>query len=358
MSAAIALRHKGVDVDLIEKHEANAVLGIGIILQGNALRALATLGVLDAVMAVGQEYAGFTFFDRNGENARHILGERTAGPDYPAMMGITRPAYSAILTEAAEAAGATIRYGVTVASLDQDADGVDVVFSDGRRARYDLVIGADGIHSATRRMIFGDEAVPRYSGQSAWRVNFPRPDSVDMLQTYDCGFGDKAGLVPLSRDLMYMYVTDKTPTPTLPEGDLREVLRAKLAGYGGMIGELRDTLPDSDKILWKPFEVVRLPAPWYKGRVLIIGDGAHAMTAHLGQGGAMAIEDAVVIAEELAASPDIDAALTGFMDRRFDRASRVQNWSDQLCQWEIDRSPEADHYGVMQQALALVRNPI
>jgi 2-polyprenyl-6-methoxyphenol hydroxylase-like FAD-dependent oxidoreductase len=358
LSAAIALRQRGFEVDLVEKSSAGAELGVGIILQGNALRALASLGVLDAVMAAGQEFTGRTFFDENGENARYLPADHMAGPNYPAAMGITRAAYRGILTEAAEAARANICYGTTVVTLDQDGSGVDIVLSNGNACRYDLVIGADGLRSTTRRYIFGDVGSPRYSGQAAWRVSFPRPANVDTLQSYDQGSGDRVGLVPLRKDLMYMFVTDTTSSARAPDGDLREVLGDKLKNYGGLIGKLRDSLPGSDQILWRPFEVVHLPAPWYRGRVLIIGDAAHATTAHLGQGGAMANEDALVIAEELAGSESVESALAGFMRRRIERVSSIQRWSEQLCRWEIEKTPDADAFGLRRQALEFIRESI
>lgn len=355
-SAAIALRQQGIAVDVVEKYLPDAVLGIGINLQGNALRALAGLGVLDEIARAGFSYDGFAFFDSQGESRGTMPGPRAAGPDYPAMMGITRPDYSRILNRAVTAHGARIFPQTTVDALEQDANGVDVKFSDGRRERYDAVVGADGIHSTTRSMIFGALGAPRYSGQAVWRANFPR--SVDVLHSYDGGGGDRAGLAPLSDALMYMYVTDKSDTPEPPQGDLREKLREKLAPYGGLIGQLREQLPPSEQIVWKPFLLVDLPNPWHNGRVIIIGDAAHATTAHLGQGGAMAIEDAVVLGEELGNHDDVSDAFDAFMTRRFERTHKIQKWSEQLCRWEITRSEDADQQGVIAQAFELVRQPI
>ncbi|WP_176594185.1 FAD-dependent monooxygenase [Sphingobium sp. EM0848] len=356
LSVAIALRRHGTEVDVAEKYQTDAVLGIGIILQGNALRALDALGIFGEIRKKGYAYDGFAFFDSQGQNRTFLQGDLIAGADYPSMMGITRPDYGRILTEAAVGAGATIWNNCTITDLVQDADGVDVIFTDGRKGRYDAVIGADGIHSVTRKLLFGTIAEPYYSGQAAWRVNYPR--QVDELQSYTGENGDRAGVVPLSDTVMYMYVTDKTETPVRPAGDLREVLRTKLAGYGGLIGKLRDDLPPAEEIVWKPFLLVDLPPPWHKGRVIIIGDAAHASSAHLGQGGAMAIEDAVVLGEELGRDIDLATAFRAFMDRRLPRASKIKQWSEQLCRWEIERSPNADHIGVTRAAFELIRQPI
>lgn len=356
LSAAVALCRHGIQVDVVEKYQTDTVLGIGIILQGNALRALNSLGMFEEVRKHGFAYDGFAYYDARGENRQFLKGDLIAGPQYPSMMGITRPDYAHVLTTAATRAGASIRTGMSITALHQDAEGVDVSFTDGSAGRYDLVVGADGIHSVTRQLVFGKAGEPRYSGQAAWRVNFPR--QTDDLESYDGGEGDRAGVVPLSETVMYMYVTDKTEKPIEPEGDLRDVLTAKLANYGGLIGHLRDTLPPAKDIVWKPFLVVDLPAPWHKGRVVIIGDAAHASTAHLGQGGAMAIEDAVVLGEELGKDIGIETALSNFMDRRLPRAGKIKEWSELLCRWEIERSPEADHIGITTQAFELVKQPI
>lgn len=356
LSAAVALCRQGIKVDVVEKYQTDAVLGIGIILQGNALRALHSLGMFEEVRRHGYPYDGFAYYDAQGQNRHFLKGDLIAGPEYPSMMGITRPDYAHILTTAADKSGARVRTGMSITALAQDADGVDVTFTDGTTGRYDVVVGADGIYSITRQLVFGKIAEPRYSGQAAWRVNFPR--ETDELESYDGGEGDRAGVVPLSETIMYMYVTDKADEPVEPKGDLREVLTRKLANYGGRIGHLRDTLPPADQIVWKPFLVVDLPAPWFKGRVVILGDAAHASTAHLGQGGAMAIEDAVVLAEELGKDIDVDTAFRNYMDRRLPRAGKIKEWSELLCRQEIERSPDADHIGIAAKAFELVKQPL
>jgi 2-polyprenyl-6-methoxyphenol hydroxylase-like FAD-dependent oxidoreductase len=358
LCAAISLRRRGIEVDVVEKNRENGVLGIGIVLPGNSLRALHSLGVLDRVMAQGFPFGSFVFSDAAGNHPRKVPGALTAGPDYPAMMGITRPDYSAILTEAALAAGARITYESTAESFTQDAGGVDVTLTGGAQARYDILIGADGLHSAIRRKVFGDIAEPVFSGQAGWRINVPRHPGVENLHVYDGGPGGKAGLVPLRRDLMYMWLTDQTSDPTPPKGDLAALLRQKMAGFGGMIAETRDRyLVEGAKVIWKRFDLVDLPTPWYRGRILVIGDGAHATSAHLGQGAALAVEDAVVLGEELAKGADVAAVFERFMARRYERVNLIQSWSHQICRWEIEKTPNADFVGLTARAMELVKQP-
>src|SRR5690606_33466273 len=133
-------------------------------------------------------------------------------PDAPANVGIARPALHKILGDRTKQLGATVRLGVVAEALHDDGKGVDVKFSDGTQGRFDLVVGADGLYSATRKMLFPDAPVPKFTGQSVWRHNFPKPANVVSLHAYDGPIG--MGLVPLSASLMYMYVT--TPEPGNP----------------------------------------------------------------------------------------------------------------------------------------------
>ena len=118
-----------------------------------------------------------------------------------------------------------------------------------------------------------------------------------------------------------------------PETLARE-MRARLAGYGGLLGEAARAVTDPALVVYRPLEACIMPDPWYRGRVVLIGDAAHSATPHLGQGAAMAVEDAVVLAEELGGR-DVPAALRAFMERRFERARLVGTSSIQLGEWEM-----------------------
>lgn len=359
MAAAIRARQAGCTVDLVEKYSLAETLGIGITLPGNALRALDQLGVLDECIAAGAPFDGWLFTDSQGENRRRVPGARTAGPGRPAMLGMCRPDYVAILARAAAQAGTSIRNFTVVDHLTQVPDGVDVTFSDGTQGRYDAVIGADGIHSTIRKMVFGEAGLPIHSGQAGWRVYMPRLPEVNDLWLCDGGHGGKAGFVPLTSDLMYLYLTDTSPSREPPEGELAELMYEKLQIFGGPVAVCRDTyLRDGREVLWKTFDLVDLPPPWFKGRVIVVGDGAHAASAHLGQGGAMALEDGFVIGEELGQASDVADAFQNFMTRRFERASKIQNWSHQICRWEMERVADADYVGLTSKAFELVQEPI
>ena len=145
---------------------------------------------------------GSRFHLADGTLLADLPFHRVAGPEYPAMNGITRSRLHVLLTDAVKASGADVRLGITVDAIDDSADGVHVTFSDGTEGDYDLVVGADGIHSRVRALAFGDDIQAEYTGQVCWRVNVPRPPDVQGIWMF-AGRTGKAGCVPLAHDLAY-----------------------------------------------------------------------------------------------------------------------------------------------------------
>ena len=160
---------------------------------------------------------------------------------------------------------------------------------------------------------------------------------------------------------MYMFLIERWPEDDLdvPDERLAATLRERLAGYGSVIAELRDTrITDESEIVYRPVYSLLVPSPWYRGRILLIGDAAHATSPHVGQGAAMAIEDAVVLSEEVTSSDDLRGALDRFMARRFDRCKRICEISRQLGRWEIEEAHDADFVGLTIESVMLTAAPI
>jgi 2-polyprenyl-6-methoxyphenol hydroxylase-like FAD-dependent oxidoreductase len=282
LTAAIALRQKGMRVTMIEKDPSWAVYGVGIIQQGNVLRATGALGILDQYVQAGVGFDAVEVYAPDGTKVARVPSPRLL-PGYPANLGIGRPALHRVLGDAARAAGAEVRLGVTVAALRDRGDAVDVQFSDGTSGTYDLVIGADGVQSQTRALLFPDAPAPAFTGQSVWRYNLPRPATLDALHVYNGPVG--AGLVPISQTLMYMYLTTPEPgNPRYPHLGLAATMRGKTARCAPAIRALAEQITDDDAVVYRPLEALLLESPWYRGRVALLGDAAHATTPHLGQG--------------------------------------------------------------------------
>jgi 2-polyprenyl-6-methoxyphenol hydroxylase-like FAD-dependent oxidoreductase len=225
------------------------------------------------------------------------------------------------------------------------------------------VIGADGAYSKTRAQLFGDECRPHYTGQAVWRYNFARPRDMHWGSLH-YGKKSKAGLVPLSETTMYLFlVTAEAGNPRMPADQLHVLLRERLAEYGGIVGGLRDQITDPAAVVYRPMEVLMMPAPWYRGRVVLIGDAAHSGTPHLAEGAAMAIEDSVVLAELLAQDPDLKSALNRFVLRRLPRTQLVYETGVRLGEWEQAEwagTPDtaADHGALFSRAYAQLMGPI
>ncbi|MFI8643350.1 FAD-dependent oxidoreductase [Pseudomonas iridis] len=358
LCAAIALRRKGIAVDLIELKSQWTVYGVGIIQQSNVVREMAKLGVLDGYLDAAYAFEDVAIYGPGGQQLARIPGQRLAGPEYPANVGISRLALHNVLSTTAMGLGANVRLGLSVESLSDRGDSVEVVFTDGTDGTYDLVVGADGLFSKVRELLFGDTYQPRFTGQSVWRYNFPRAAQIDHLANYQSAAGN-AGLVPLAGNLMYMFLTSHEPAnPWMDPATLAEQMRQRLQGFSGLIGELREQITDSSQVVYKPMEVIFVDEPWNRGRVLLIGDAAHATTPHLGQGAGMAIEDAVVLSEELTAGGSVEQQLERFMARRFARCKFISESSVLAGDKEMQQDRDFDRIGLVKQMLARTAEPI
>jgi 2-polyprenyl-6-methoxyphenol hydroxylase-like FAD-dependent oxidoreductase len=343
LCTAIALRGRGIDVDVVERNPDWDVYGVGIIQPGNAIRALNDLGLARRAVAEGFPIAGVRVCTTDGHELVTIPNPPLV-EGLPGMNGITRPRLHQILQTSTLDASAAVRTGVTVESLHDDGAHVTVTCTDGQTGVYDLVVGADGIHSQIRDTVFGEDIRPEFTGQVCWRYNLPRPPEVDHLTMFNGAVG-KAGLVPLAQDLMYMLCIEKVPDGSdvhLPREGLASLMRERVSIYGGLIGDLREQITDDDAVVYRPVEVLLMPLPWHRGRVLLIGDAAHATSPHAGQGAAQAIEDAVVVADELTKDQSISEALEAHEQRRYPRCELVVESSRQIGEHEMAGRPDAD----------------
>jgi 2-polyprenyl-6-methoxyphenol hydroxylase-like FAD-dependent oxidoreductase len=335
MTLALALQRAGVQCRVIEGGARGDRLGTGISLLGNALRALDKVGLADICIEKGFGWDKVHTFDGTGKLLNEFTSPRTFRPDSPSAIGIMRNRLAEILEEHARSGGARIDYGTTAEVSGQDENGAIVSLSDGTSDRGDLVVAAEGVYSRTRGAIFGDEVKPTYTGQGGWRYTAPRPSNLAGLILYRLG-GRAVGGLPLSQKLCYYFFLENPPTHVrIPEEKLPELLRERLAPFTAP--ELRnavEAMTPSSHISYRPFDVLLMPQPWYKGRIVLLGDAAHALTPQLTSGGGMAIEDAIVLTEELSKSSDLSEALQAYSTRRGRRVSAIYDISLQICQLE------------------------
>ncbi len=168
-----------------------------------------------------------------------------------------------------------------------------------------------------------------------------------------------AGFVPLGQDLMYI-LTIETPIPdwraAIERDGAAAVYRQRLAPFAGPVADVREQIVDDDATVVRPIENIIVPAPWHRGRVVLVGDAAHGATPHCGQGAAQAIEDGIVLAEELAKDVSVTEALEAFTARRYERCRAIVEGSEKVGQWEQDHSlpidPDATRNSVIMTASA------
>jgi 2-polyprenyl-6-methoxyphenol hydroxylase-like FAD-dependent oxidoreductase len=364
LAAAIALRGVGYDVNLVEVQAdmRASVYGVGIIQPVNALRALAAIGCARDCLEAGYSTTAWgQLLDVDGNLVREMPGARISGSDLPPMNGITRPRLHKILTGKALAAGVSIEYGKTFAKLADDAAGVEVSYSDGTTNTVDIVVGADGVYSKVRRYVLGEDVKPAYIGQSAFRLNIPREPEIDRI-ILQHGPAGMAGFVPIGPDLAYVFYNTTWPEGRwLHQDEMAGALREHLAPFGGLAGRVRDKyVTDPAQIVFRPEEWLIAPTPWHSGRIVLIGDAVHAVTPHLGQGAAQAIEDGVVLAECLAADGDLDEAFTRYTERRYERCKLIVESSVAIGEYEMDPAshPGFDHAGLTQHVMEQMVAPI
>ncbi|MBY0237916.1 MAG: FAD-dependent monooxygenase [Burkholderiaceae bacterium] len=360
LSAAIGLHNKGIAVEVIERSVDWTVYHVGIIVQANFVRALAQLGLADDAIKAGFPYKGVRFLGKDGSVVAVLPGDPDVAQGYPSDLGLTRPALHKVLTDRVKALGIPVRLGVSYESIDDQGDHVKVHCSDGSEGSYDLVIAADGNYSKIRTMLFPDTPAPQFTGQGVWRYNLPRPEGMEWAEIYLGKDGGKAGYVPLTKETLYVLAVFEEPgNPRFPRDKLAEEFRKRLDGYGGPLGQFRDMIVDPELVVYRPLETCMMPAPWYKGRVVLIGDAAHSTTPHLGQGAAMAVEDAVVLSEELAKpGAAIEQALEGYMRRRFDRANLIGQSSIKLGHLEMHPDEVGDPVEITDNIRKMLAEPI
>ncbi|MFE9903969.1 FAD-dependent oxidoreductase [Streptomyces achromogenes] len=356
-AVTVLLRRAGLRVELVEaKDDWNATAGSGITLQGNALRVLRALGVWERVAQAGFAFdsAGLTAPDGTVLHVARDL--RTGGDDLPATVGIERPRLQRILIDAVRASGADVRLGTRAEALEQDGDGVRVRFGDGTEGRYDLVIAADGLGSATRAAI-GITDKPEPTGMAVWRVAAPRPAGVVRTDLAYGGPAYIAGYCPTGDTTLYAYVAeDSRDRASIPPETYADEMRRLASAYGGHWTEIVPHITDPAKVNYTWFDRLLVEGSWHRGRVVLAGDAAHCCPPTLAQGAAMSLEDALVLAELLTGADDWDdALLRAYYERRVPRVRAVVEASVLLGRWQLDRVRDADVPGLMGRTMSLLR---
>jgi FAD-dependent urate hydroxylase len=319
LTVAAGLSRLGWEVDLVERRETPAAaIPTGLFFPANGMRALAALGATAALLPHGHAVA------------RLRIGAACCGTEGVADLADIWPGLgSSVAVHRGRALGALLdwcpvpaRCGTGVESLSQRGQRVEVVLTDGSAAEYDLVVGADGAYS-TVRCQFWPDALPEYGRESYWRgvVTCP-PSLVDWTACF-CAEGTFLA-IPIGGGLVYWAAASYSASPFGdPEAGRAARVRERFGDVTGMCARVLSQVDDDARIQFSPANQVWVDMP-VAGRVVLAGDAWHATTPSMAQGGSMAAEDALVLAQELEAVPDIDAALNRYARRRLPRTRHVQ----------------------------------
>ena len=364
LSLGIALRRAGIEAEIVELQKEFNVYGVGIIQLGNAIRALDAIGVAEETIKRGSPYGKVKLCAPNG-----FQFAETGTPPMSRFNiihnGISRKILHDVLFEAAVSNGVQFRMGLTIKEISDKGSIVKAKFSDDTEAVYDLVVGADGINSKLRSLVFGHYEA-KYIGSSVWRYPFNRPADLETGYMF-FGKNTKVGLIPMTADSMYMFIVaaEGEDNPHIPKEEFVSRMKAHLSAYPvKLVADRMEEITDPSKVVYSPLKTLLMPSPWYKNRVVLIGDAVHATIPQLGSGAALAIEDAVVLSEEVSKEQPVEAALGHFMNRRYERCKMIIDVSNTLAEWEQrdwrgEPLPEGANMGMlMGKTLASLAAPI
>jgi 2-polyprenyl-6-methoxyphenol hydroxylase-like FAD-dependent oxidoreductase len=323
LALAIALRERGLSAAIVERASDWSAPGAGLYLVGCATRALRALGIADDAARDGCVIRTQTLFNHRGTRLAVIDAEafwEECGP----CLGLARSDLRDRLAQ--RVAGTHVRFGMTVQELRQHENHVWVQLSDGSSETYDLVVGADGIRSSIRRLEFGDSGL-RFRGQMGWRFIVRRPQDLDGWAVF---LGPQSAFLrlPIGHDLAYCYADKSSAQSVLDpaQGGIERV-REHFADFASPVREVLAQFRSADPIHFSAIEEVAQQC-YGRGRVVLIGDAAHAMSPNMACGAAMAFEDALVLAEIVSRGGAAAEVVPEFARRRSARIGWVRQQTD------------------------------
>ncbi|MBA1245389.1 FAD-dependent urate hydroxylase HpxO [Pseudomonas japonica] len=323
LSAAIALRQAGHNVHLYERAAELAPIGAAISIWPNGMKVLHALGVGEAVEAVAGDMRAMSYSTHTGE----LLTRFSLDPLYRQVRQracpIARAELQRLLLEAAGPEHVTL--GVGCEGYTESQEGVSVHLSTGESVQADLLIAANGTHSALRNTVAGERIDRRYCGYVNWngriRMDAALSDRHEWAQFV--GEHKRVSLMPMGTDEFYFFFDVPLPagTPNVRE-QYREELLAHFAGWAQPVQQLIDRLDPAGIARVEIHDTQRVPH-LASQRVALLGDAAHAMTPNIGQGGCQAMEDAWVLARSLEGASSVQAGLQRYEAQRADRVANL-----------------------------------
>jgi FAD-dependent urate hydroxylase len=323
LSAGIALRQAGYQVEIYERVQQLRPVGAGISLWSNGVKVLNRLGLGEKIAQIGGQMNRMQYLTCDGELLNDIdlapLTDQVGQRPYP----VARADLQQMLLQAF---GSGVTLNATCVALDQDEQGARAIFTNGQRVTADVVIAADGMRSGLRAYVLGEEVQPRYAGYINWNglVSVNSDVAPRDVWTIYVGEHKRAAMMPVGGDLSYFFFDVPLPqgTPGHPEG-IRAELSQYFQGWCQPVQHLIQQLDASRTNRLEIHDVGPLES-FARGRVALLGDAAHTTTPDLGQGGCQAIEDAEVLTRYLLSTTiSVEDALQRYATERQERSRAV-----------------------------------
>ncbi|RDG37411.1 FAD-dependent monooxygenase [Streptomyces corynorhini] len=338
LAAAVALRCVGVEVEVHERAGELRAAGTALSVMSNSITALATLGIDLRLAERGRVIETAELMTSTGGRIKTMpyreLSDRLGAPS----VCVSRGELQAALLEAA--GDCPVHLGSAATGYDIEENGVRVRFADGKEARADLLIGADGIHSAIRGQLAGPEPL-REAGYLCWLAvtPFEHPLLTPGFNGHYWGRGQRFGLHDIGQGRAYWWGTRNMSADSARawKGEGDDIARA-FDGWAEVVGEVIRATPE-EAIHAVPAQDRPFLERWGEGPVTLLGDAAHPMLTALAQGGSTAIEDAVVLAHSCAAASDPASGLRAYEEARRERTKWLVDNSYSLSKNEQEDRP-------------------
>lgn len=337
LTTALACQQRGIRALVFERTRQFREVGSGLLLAGNAVKALQKLGLGDALCSIAaplryaplRSWRGDVLLELPVQEAMQRFGATT--------VGVHRAELHAALVQAL--APESLHTNMQAIGFEQGEEGVRVQFASGEEVRGDLLVGADGLHSVIRSQLMG-AAKPRYAGYTAWRgvICYPLSEREAQTAFETWGAGKRFGIIPLTQGRICWFAVANAPEGTCEDAtrEKQKVLDLVSSCHEPTRAVVEATEPSA--ILRTPIYDRSPISSWSQGRVTLVGDAAHPMTPNLGQGACQAIEDAVLLADSLQSAPTITSALQSYEARRIKRVNIIVQRS-----WQQGRIAHLKH---------------
>lgn len=343
LTAGIALRQAGYDVEVYDRVRELRPVGAGISLWSNGVKVLNRLGLGDKMAAIGGQMDRMEYRHLSG----NLLNEISLQPLIAAVgqrpYPVARRDLQNLLLDAFQASGGKLTLGAKCIGVEESDRDVTAKFEDGSIATGDLLVAADGVHSILREYILGEKIEPQYGGYVNWNGLVPMTDDLapaDMWAIY-VGEHKRASLMPVAGDRFYFFFDVPLAKGTTSDrANYRTELKEHFQGWAEPVQLLIDRL-DPETVARVDIHDVGPISQMVKGRVALIGDSAHATCPDLGQGGCQAMEDGLVLANYLVSTNlSVPDALLRYEKERKVRTTEIVNKARSRAETIHGKDPE------------------